>query len=86
VIRIESSRQGRVRVIGALRSPPLQTLLLDSVGGAEVELDLSEVHEADADAVRMLAQLPADRCRVVACPKWLALWIEIEQRRLLSRK
>jgi hypothetical protein len=84
VIRIESSRQGRVRVIGALRSPPLQTLLLDSVGGAEVELDLSEVHEADADAVRLLSQLP-DRCRLVACPKWLALWIEIERRRLLPR-
>jgi hypothetical protein len=43
-------------------------------------LDLSEVREADASAVRMLVQMPPGRCKLFNCPKWLALWIEQERR------
>jgi hypothetical protein len=78
VIRIEANPQGGVRVIGALEGATLSGLLR-SRSGTEVVLDLSEVREADAEAVRMLAALPASRCRLVDCPRWLALWIERER-------
>jgi hypothetical protein len=81
VIRIEHSPQGRVRVIGALEGPILRTLF-DTVRGSEVALDLSEVREADAVAVRLIAQLPPDRCKLVGCPRWLHVWIERERRTL----
>jgi hypothetical protein len=66
----ETGSTDRVRVIGALTGPPLE-LLLEMVGCAEVMLDLSEVHEVDSDAVRLLAQLAADQYKLLACPKWL---------------
>lgn len=69
----------RVRVVGALTRPPLE-LLLEMVGRAEVMLDLSEVREVDSDAVCLLAQLPPDQDRLLACPPWLAGRIEIERR------
>jgi hypothetical protein len=59
-----------VRVIGALQGPPLQ-VLLEIVEGGSLALDLSDVQEADVDAVRLLALLPAEKLRLVACPKWL---------------
>jgi hypothetical protein len=54
-------------------------MLFDLVGGSDVVLDLSNVHEADADGVRLLAAPAADRWQLVACPKWLAHWIERER-------
>jgi hypothetical protein len=79
VIRIETTPQGGVRVIGTLEGAALHGLV-GIQSDAAVVLDLSEVCAADAAAVRMLAQLPASRCSLVNCPRWLALWIEQEQR------
>ena len=56
MMRLEPSPQDRVRVIGTLTAPALE-LLLEKVGRAEMLLDLSEVREADSDAVQLLAQL-----------------------------
>jgi hypothetical protein len=78
VMRTEVGTQGRVRVIGALYGEQLQ-MLLDMIGGTDLELDFSEVHEADVDAVRRLALLPQERCSVFGCPKWLAHRIEAER-------
>jgi hypothetical protein len=76
----ESGSTDRVRVVGALTGPPLE-LLLEMVGCADLMLDLSEVREVDSDAVRLLAQLAPHQYRLVACPRWLAARIEMEQRR-----
>jgi hypothetical protein len=60
-------------------------VLLDAVFRRTIVLDLSEVHEAEADAVRLLAELPPDRCQLTDCPLWLTLWIERECRPLRSK-
>ena len=78
VIRIESSPQRRVRVIGMLEGSALR-MLFDLVGSNPVVLDLSDVHEADAHGVHFLTAPAADRWRLVACPNWLAHWIERER-------
>jgi hypothetical protein len=80
VSRVEGSSRERVRVIGTLLGPQLE-MLLEAVEGSEVALDLSTVNETDRDAVRLLAWLPEDQCRLLACPKWLALRIEQERLR-----
>jgi hypothetical protein len=77
-MRIESTSRGVVRLIGALEEPALSDVL-GVRSDTQVMLDLSEVREADAAAVRILARLPASRCRLVDCPRWLALWIERER-------
>lgn len=69
----------RVRVVGALQSPALR-LVLESRAGSGVVLDLSGVHEAEADAVRLVAELSPDRCQLLNCPAWLAPWLERERR------
>ena len=69
----------RVRVVGALTAPPLE-LLLEMVGCADLMLDLSEVREVDSDAVCLLAQLAPDQYKLLACPRWLAVRIEMERR------
>ena len=79
MIRIESSSEGRARVIGALEASALKALLQCANGGG-MTLDLSEVYAAEGAAVRLLAELPPERCTVVACPQWLALWLEGERR------
>ena len=56
MLQLETSPPERVRVIGALTGAAL-LMLLDMVKTAEVLLDLSEVHEADTDAVGVLARL-----------------------------
>jgi len=68
----------RVRVIGALTGAALE-LLLEMVGAAEVRLDLSEVREADADAVHLLAQLAPDQLDRLTCPSWLAARLEVRR-------
>ena len=80
MIRIERSGEGRVRVIGELETAVLETFL-ESAAGSELTLDLSEVYGAEALAVRLLAQLPLQRCQIVGCPQWLSVWIEGERRR-----
>jgi hypothetical protein len=79
MMELEPSRQDRVRVIGTLTAPALE-LLLEMVGRAELLLDLSEVREADSDAVHLLAQLAPEQYGLLACPKWLAYRIERERR------
>ena len=76
---MEPESQDRVRVIGALTGPALE-LLLEMVGRAELLLDLSEVREADCDAVHLLSQLAPEQYGLLACPKWLAHRIERERR------
>ena len=67
-----------MRLIGALRGELLRGLF-ESLTTREAMLDLSEVRDADAAAVRILAQMPPGRCKLVDCPRWLALWIEQER-------
>jgi hypothetical protein len=38
-------------------------------------LDLSEVDQVDDSAVHLLARLWPARCALVACPRWLELWL-----------
>lgn len=54
------------------------------VGCADLMLDLSEVREVDADAVRLLAHLAPELYGRLACPKWLAVRMEIERRHWTS--
>jgi ABC-type transporter Mla MlaB component len=75
VIRLEEGTARQVRVIGSLRGPELE-LLSDVVSRAPLILDLSQVDHADESGVRLLAELPPERCTLVSCPTWLALWLE----------
>ena len=65
---------GRVRVIGSLTGDTVQ-VLLDAVDGGVAVLDLAEVVQVDDSAVRVLARLGAERCTLIACPRWLELWL-----------
>jgi hypothetical protein len=75
MIRIDLSGPGRYRVIGSLRGGSV-SLLSEALARGPIVCDLAEVDQADDAAVRFLAGLPAERCTLVACPKWLGLWIE----------
>jgi hypothetical protein len=78
-MQIEASPPDRVRVIGALTGAALETLF-EMVKTTEVQLDLSQVRETDAEAVQLLARLSPERCDRLASAKWLALRIEMERR------
>jgi hypothetical protein len=78
-MQIEASPPDRVRVIGALTGAALETLF-EMVKTTEVQLDLSQVRETDAEVVQLLARLSPERCDRLASPKWLALRIEMERR------
>ena len=78
MIRIEGTPRDGLRIIGALTGTVLKRLL-EMTGDGEVLLDLSEVSEADAANVRLLARLADGHCRLVNCPQWLALWIDRER-------
>ena len=75
MFRIEYLPTERCRVIGWLQSSCVP-LLAEALTRGAIALDLSEVDKADDAAVRYLASLAPGRCVVVACPTWLALWIE----------
>ena len=75
MIRLEEGAGGRVRVIGSLQGPAL-TVLSEAICRGPVVLDLSEVDQADENAVRLLARLVPERCTIAACPTWLSLWID----------
>lgn len=79
MIRLEEGPARQVRVIGSLQGPELR-LLSDVVSRGPLILDLSEVNHADESGVRLLAELPPERCTLVSCPTWLALWLECVRR------
>lgn len=65
---------GRARVSGSLTEDTLQ-ILLDAVERGAAVLDLEEVVQVDDFAVHVLAGLQAERCALLACPRWLELWL-----------
>jgi len=73
--RVDGETLQQIRLIGSLEQG-IVSALGEAVSRGAVILDLAEVDGADGSAVRFLAGLPTDRCAVVACPQWLALWIE----------
>ena len=74
MIASEPGTPGRARVIGSLTGDAVQVLLDVVDSGVEV-LDLSEVHDVDDAAVRVLAGLSPGRCTLLGCPRWLVLWL-----------
>ena len=79
MMQLEASPTDRVRVIGALTGEALKSLF-EMVKTTEVLLDLSQVSEADVEALQLLARLAPERCDRFASPKWLALRIVMERR------
>jgi hypothetical protein len=65
---------GTGRVIGSLTGDAVQ-ILVDAVDTGVSVLDLAEVVQVDDFAVHALAKLGAERCTLVACPRWLELWL-----------
>jgi hypothetical protein len=65
---------GRARVIGSLTADTIQ-ILLDAVDHGAAALDLAEVVQVDDSAVHVLTRLKAERCTLLACPRWLELWL-----------
>jgi len=64
----------RARVIGSLTGDAVQ-VLVDAVHGGVTALDLSEVDQVDDSAVHWLAALQPEHCKLLACPRWLDLWL-----------
>jgi hypothetical protein len=63
-----------VRIVGSLtaRAVPIVREVVDE--GVAV-LDLTEVIEIDDAGVGLLARLRAERCTLLACPRWLERWL-----------
>ena len=74
IVAEEPGQPVRARVIGALTGDAVQVLLAAVDRGVAL-LDLSQVDDVDAGAVRVLAGLLPRRCSLVACPRWLELWL-----------
>lgn len=74
MITREPDAVGRARVIGSLTGDSVK-VLLDAVDRGVAVLDLSGVDQVDHHAVRALATLWPDRCTLLACPRWLELWL-----------
>lgn len=73
--RVDGETLQQIRLIGSLEQG-IVSPLGEALSRGAIILDLAEVDRADDSAVRFLAGLPADRCALVACPRWLAQWIE----------
>jgi ABC-type transporter Mla MlaB component len=81
MIRMEPEAPGRAaRVVGSLCGDAVQVLVEAVESGVSV-LDLSGVDQVDDAAVRVLVDLWPERCSLIACPRWLELWIETARRR-----
>jgi hypothetical protein len=74
MIRPEPGVPDHARVIGSLTGDAIR-ILIEAVDCGVRVLDLSEVDQADAAAIQILAGLGRDRCTFVACPRWLELWL-----------
>ena len=74
VVAQEPGQPARARVIGALTGDAV-ALLLAAVDSGVTLLDLLQVDDVDEPAVQALAGLLPRRCALVACPRWLELWI-----------
>jgi hypothetical protein len=75
MIRMDPGLPGRAaRVIGSLAGDAVQ-MLVEVVDGGVNALDLSEVDQVDDAAVRVLAGLSPGRCSLIACPRWLEMWL-----------
>lgn len=74
MISREPDAPRRARVIGSLTGDSVR-ILLDAVDGGVAVLDLSGIDRVDHDAVGVLAALWPKRCRLIACPRWLELWL-----------
>jgi hypothetical protein len=74
MITQEPGAPERARVTGSLTGEAVQ-VLLDAVDSGVAVLDLSEVDQVDDSAVHLLAGLSPARCALVACPRWLELWL-----------
>jgi len=62
------------RVIGSITGDGIQ-IVLDAIDRGLAVLDLSEIDRADDSAVRALADLRPERCKLQNCPRWLELWL-----------
>ena len=74
IVAEEPGQPARARVIGALTGDAVQVLLAAVDRGVAL-LDLSQVDDVDEAAVRALAGLLPRRCSLLACPRWLELWL-----------
>jgi hypothetical protein len=74
IVAEEPGQPVRARVIGALTGDAVQVLLAAVDRGVAL-LDLSQVDDVDEAAVRALAGLLPRRCSLLACPRWLELWL-----------
>jgi hypothetical protein len=74
MITPEPDAPSRARVIGSLTGESVQ-VLLDAVDGGATVLDLSGIDQVDHNAVGVLAALWPEHCTLLACPRWLELWL-----------
>jgi hypothetical protein len=74
VVAAEPGQPARARVTGALIGDAVKVLLAAVDRGVAL-LDLSQVDDVDEAGVRALAGLQPRRCSLLACPRWLALWL-----------
>jgi hypothetical protein len=74
MISREPDAPRRARVIGSLTGDSVR-VLLDAVDGGVAVLDLSGIDRVDHHAVGVLAALWPGRCTLLACPRWLELWL-----------
>lgn len=74
MISREPDAPTRARVIGSLTGDSIG-VLLDAVHSGVAVLDLSGVDRVDHHAVGVLAALWPRRCTLLACPRWLELWL-----------
>jgi hypothetical protein len=74
IVAQEPGQPARARVSGALTGDAVQVLLAAVERGVAL-LDLSQVDDVDEAAVHALAALLPHRCSLVACPRWLELWL-----------
>ncbi len=61
-------------MIGSLTGDSVQ-VLLDAVDSGVAVLDLSDIAQIDHNAIRALARLWPERCTLLACPRWLEMWL-----------